>query len=68
MDPTTSITSAAITGVELNNIARVRFMDSESEEVAEWNTINRVNAVLLSSLSLIDVHIPQSSNALVELQ
>lgn len=68
MDPTTSTTSAAITGVELNNIARVRFVDSESEEVAEWNAIDRVNAVLLSSLSLIDVHIPQSSNALVELQ
>lgn len=68
MDPTTSTTSAAITGVESNNIARVRFVDSESEEVAEWNAIDRVNAVLLSSLSPIDVHIPQSSNALVELQ
>ncbi|KAH3057053.1 hypothetical protein KXW16_004976 [Aspergillus fumigatus] len=53
---------------ESNNIARVRFVDSESEEVAEWNAIDRVNAVLLSSLSPIDVHIPQSSNALVELQ
>lgn len=68
VDPTTSTTSAAITGVESNNIARVRFVDSESEEVAEWNAIDRVNAVLLSSLSPIDVHIPQSSNVLVELQ
>jgi hypothetical protein len=44
-------------GVELNNITHIQFVDSESEEVAEWNAINRVNIVLLSSLSLIDVYI-----------
>lgn len=67
-DQTSTTTTAAVTGTESNNTARVRFVDLDDVGIAEWDTMDRVNAVLLSSLGPTDVRIPQSANALTELQ
>jgi hypothetical protein len=59
---------AAITVAELSHSTRVHFVDLEDESIQNWDPIDRVNAVLLSSMAPTDVCIPQSANALTELQ
>jgi hypothetical protein len=68
MEHPSSTTSAAVMVAEPSHSIRVHFINLEDESIQNWDPIDYVNAVLLSSMAPTDVCIPQSANALTELQ
>jgi hypothetical protein len=68
MEHPSSTTSATVIVAEPSHSIRVHFVDLEDESIQNWDPIDCVNAVLLSSMAPTDVCIPQSANALTELQ